>query len=133
MLKVYDVRDYVSIDGLEWRVVGGGYRISDEEAEDILVLDRVSFDEAYEFLSKGSLHGVRNDCTAWRHKPIIRISYADSTWGDAIYKHFDTISYKIETRERKDVSFKWLMEHLTVDQLIQYLKDRGITTCPMNF
>ena len=32
MLKVYNVYDYVSIDGAEWRRVGrSGYKVTDEE------------------------------------------------------------------------------------------------------
>lgn len=132
MLKIYDVCDYVSIDGAKWREVGGGYKITDEEREDLLVLDKASFDEVYEFLNHGRLHGVWNDSTLFKHKPVIRISYEDA-FDVVTYRHFDTMSYKIKYTERKDVSFQWLMEHLSADQFIQYLKERGITTCPMNF
>lgn len=133
MLKIYDVCDYISIDGAKWREVGGGgYRITDEEVEDRLVLDQASFEQAREYLSKNALWGVKNDSTLFRNKPIIRVSYVDA-WDYVDYRHFDTMLYKRKYTERKDVSFKWLMEHLTADQFIQYLKERGITTCPMNF
>lgn len=132
MLKVYDVRDYISIDGAQWRFCDGGYKVTDEEREDVLVLDNSSFEEAREFLSNGALHGAWNDVTYFRHKPIIVVKY-DGAWDIVKYRHFNTISYKIKYIERKDVSFEWLTKHLTADQFIQYLKERGITTCPMNF
>ena len=133
MLKVYCAYDYVSIDGANWRKVsGGGYKITDEDVEDSLILDQVSFEKAREYLSNNFLQGVYNESTFWRSKPTIRVSYVGA-WDYVDYLHFDTMSYKVEYKECKDVSFKWLMEHLTADQFIQYLKERGITTCPMNF
>ena len=132
MLKIYDVRDYISIDGAKWRVCGGGYKVTDEECEDLLVLHNASFDEVREFLSHGNLHGVWNDSTWLRHKPVIRIQY-EGAFDLVTYRRFNAMSYKIEYTERKDVSFEWMTKHLSADQLIQYFKERGITTCPMNF
>ena len=132
MLKIYDVRDCVSIDGAKWRVCGGGYKVSDEECENLLVLDKASFAEVCDFLNHGNLHGVWNDRTWPRHKPVVRIQY-EGAFDLVTYRYFDTMSYKIEYTERNDVSFEWLTKHLTADQFIQYLKERGITTCPMNF
>ena len=134
MLKVYHVYDYVSVDGAKWRTVGryGGYKVTDEEVDTTLVLDNVSFEEAREFLSHTLLDGVWNGSTFFRHKPTIAVSYQDA-WDWVEYRHFDRISYKREYKEYQGVSFKWLMDHLTADQFIQYLKERGITACPMNF
>jgi hypothetical protein len=55
------------------------------------------------------------------------------TYNDVEYKHFKSISYMQTYEERKDVSLEWIIKHLPADQAIQYLKERGITTCPMNF
>jgi hypothetical protein len=134
MLKVYNVYDYVSIDGAKWRTVGGygGYRIADEEVETTLVLDNVSFEDAREYLSHNLLDGVWNDSTLFRNKPIVVVSYQDA-WDPVSYRHFNTLSYKREFKEWNNVTFEWLTTHLSADQVIQYLKERGITTCPMNF
>ena len=133
MLKVYYVRDYVSIDGAEWRRVGAcGYKVTDEEVEDKLVLDNVSFDEAREYLSKNILGSVWNDSTFFRHKPTVAVHYTDA-WDPVSYRHFKTLSYKRKFEEDKNVTFEWMTQHLSADQFIQYLKERGITTCPMNF
>ena len=133
MLKVYYVRDYVSIDGSEWRRVGMcGYTVTDEEVEDKLVLDNVSFDEAREYLSKNILSSVWNDSTFFRHKPTVEVCYTGA-WDPVSYRHFNTLSYKRKFEEDKNVSIEWMIQHLSADQFIQYLKERGITTCPMNF
>lgn len=133
MLKVYNVYDYVSIDGAEWRRVGrSGYKVADEEIKNKLILDNVSFEDAREFLSNNILDGVWNYSTFFRNKPTICISYQDA-WEPVTYKRFNTISYKTVYKEDKYVTTQWLMEHLSADQFIQYLKERGITTCPMNF
>ena len=131
MLKVYNVYDRVSIDGAKWRTVGGyGYRVTDEEVKNKLVLDNVTFDEAREFLSQNILSGVWNDSTFFRNKPTVVVSYNDG-WDPVSYRHFDTMSYKREFVEDKNVTFEWMTQHLSAEQLIQYLKERGITTCPI--
>jgi hypothetical protein len=133
MLKVYYIRDYVSIDGSEWRSVGGyGEKVIDGEPENELRLDNASFNEVYEYLTRHLLSGVWNDTTFFRKKPLIQVSYNDA-WDWVEYRHFNTMSYKREYKEWKNVPLKWLMEHASADQFIQYLKERGITTCPMNF
>lgn len=131
MLKVYNVTDYVSIDGADWREVGGyGYGVFDEEPKNELRLDNLTFTEAYEYLSQNCLSGVWNDNTFFRKKPIIRVSYNDAL--DPVnYRRFNKMSYKREFVEYKDVSLEWIIKHLSADQCIQYLKDRGMTTCPI--
>lgn len=131
MLKIYNVTDYVSIDGANWRTVGGyGYKVANEKPTDTLILDNMSFSEAYEYLSQNHLSGVCKDCTLFRNKPLIRVSYNDA-WDYVQYRHFNTMSYKREYSEWKNVSLNWIIEHLSADDCIQYLKDRGITTCPI--
>lgn len=128
MLKVYEVTDLVSVDGSEWRTVGGYGHKAAEEVENKLILDNASFDEAREYLSKHYLCGVWNGTTFFRKKPTIQVEYNDA-WDSVTYKHFNTISYKREFKEWENVSLEWIMKHLSADQTIQYLKDRGITTC----
>ena len=133
MLKVYRVYSCVSINGADWREVGrSGYKITDEEIFDRIVLEQASFSETREYLSQKIVDGIWNDVTFFRHKPIICVHYSGA-WDPIYYRKFDTISYKIVYVEHRNVSMQWLMEHATADQAIQYLKERGITTCPMNF
>ena len=135
MLKIYKIIDSVSIDSAKWRRVGGwGYRVTDEEVKNCVVLDNKSFDETREYLSRNLLSGVWNDSTFTffgEGKPTIQVSYNDA-WDTVEYRHFDKISYKREFEEWTDVSLQWIMENLSADQCIQYLKERGMNTCPLN-
>lgn len=48
------------------------------------------------------------------------------------YKEIESISLKIVRKKREFVTFDWLYKHIDADTLIQYLKDRGMTACPLN-
>lgn len=131
MLKVYLVTDYVSIDGADWRAVGVcGYRATEKELSSQLILDDLTFDEAYEYLSRNYLTGIYTDQTLYKHTPLIRINYSDA-WEPVVYRRFNNMSYKTEFEEWKNVSLDWIIKNLSADQCIQYLKDRGMAACPV--
>lgn len=131
MLKVYNVDGYVSVDGAEWRSVGHlGYSCTDEDCDVKFILDNVSFAEACEYLSNNFLDGVCNSETFWRSKPTITVRYRD-VWDKVEYQSFSTISYKNVYTEDKNVTLGWMMDHLSAEKVIQYLKERGITACPI--
>lgn len=131
MLKIYDVTDYVSIDGTKWRVVGGyGYHVSDKTPENKLIFDNITFNEAYEYLSSHTLDGMREDTSFITKKPLIYIRY-QGAWDSVAYRGFNTISYRREFKENANVSLEWIMKNLSADKAIQYLKDRGMTVCPI--
>lgn len=138
MLKIYEVRNYVSVDGADWRQVVWSWfgptecMATSEDVDTKHKLCEASFDEAYEHLQNSPLDGLYIDKTFWRERPIINIRYQDAR-EIVSYKHFEAISYKIEFKEWTTVSLDWIISTLPVDQTIQYLKERGITTCPMNF
>ena len=133
MLKVYQVYKYASIDGGDWRQVGSsGYTITDEELSECIFLDNASFADTREYLKNNRLFGLYNDETFFKHKPVIKIDF-NSAWEYVTYRNFDTLSYKIVYKEWKDVTMQWLIKHASAEQVIQYLKERGITTCLMNF
>ena len=128
MLKIYNITNYVSIDGSDWREVGPGqYHVSEKKPPDTIV-DHWSFDELREYLSQHELSGVRNDETLFRHKPTICVKYA---WpaDETTYRRFNTLSYKRTFEEMTDVTMNFLMKQLPADQCIQYLKDRGMSAC----
>lgn len=136
MLKIYKVHNYVSIDGADWREVVNSWftdikcKASNENLDIKYIVRRLSFDETRKYLDNHKLNGVWNDTTFWRKKSTICVRYRGA-WDDVIYKHFNTISYKQEYEEWKDVSLQWIMENLPAEQTIQYLKERGIATCPI--
>ena len=107
-------------------------KASSEPIKTEYFLNNASFEEAYAYLQNSPLDGLGPSTTYWREKPRIWVRY-DDAWDTVSYKHFNTISYKREYKEWTDVSLQWIMENLPADTTIQYLKERGITTCPMNF
>lgn len=138
MFKIYKVKNYVSVDGADWRrvvfswFISTEYKTSNKSLKTQHILCDVSFNEAREYLQNNSLDGVFNDSTFWKNKPIVSVRYYDAD--DIVnYRHFNTISYKREYEEWKDVTLEWIIKNLSAEETIQYLKERGITTCPMNF
>lgn len=115
MLKIYKAHNYVSIDDADWREVMRGwlsdieFKASNEDIDMKYMARRLSFDEAREYLNGHKLDGVWNDTTFWRKKPTICVRYCDA-WNDIVYKHFDTISYKQEYEECKDISLQWIIK-----------------------
>ena len=133
MLKVYNVVSYVSVNGAGWRAVGRpGHCCTDEDRDVKFILDNASFAEAREYLDHYFLDGVYNTRPFLRKRPVIAVRYCGA-FDDVMYKNFKTISYKNVYTENTDVTLGWMIEHLSAEQTIQYLKERGITTCPMNF
>lgn len=130
MLKVYEYDEYVSIDGADWCCINNGHKIANDELTDCLILDNVTFDEAREYLSNNNVRGMYRDHTFFRKRPVIIINYGWG-WDPVRYKHFKSLSYKKVYKEWKDVSMRWLMNNASADELIQYLKERGVTACPI--
>lgn len=136
MLKIYKVHNYISINNSDWREVIWSWfgpikkRTADEPLETKCLLHDVSFDEACEYLCNNELDGLGVGATFWRNKPTIWARYADAQ--DVVsYRHFNTISYKREYVEWTDVTLDWILNNLPADTVIQYLKERGITACPI--
>lgn len=130
MLKVYKVKSYVSINGGDWQRVGyNGHAILDDNPTEITLLDNATFNECYEYITHHSLNGICLDHTLFRKKPIFYIG--DSWFEGHRYDHFDTISYKYVYEEWEDVSLNYIMNNFSADKCIQYLKERGISACPI--
>ena len=140
MLKIYKVHNYVSIDGVDWReVLWSGlspieHKVFGELPETQHILCNASFYEAYDYVHNNRLDGVYESslCLSRMIWPAIKIRYRDA-YDDVTYRNFISMSYKIEYEEWKNVTLEWIIKHLPAEQTIQYLKERGITTCPMNF
>lgn len=132
MLKIYSTTSYVSIDGSLWSEVGlhNEYVALNEPPENKLVFRGISFDELYEYLSHNYLCGLKKDVTLFRSKPLIWVQYSDA-FDPVSYRHFNNLLYKTEFRECDNLSLDWIMKNLSADECIQYLKDRGMTACPI--
>ena len=130
MLKVYTVKSYISIDGKDWEHVGyDGHTMRDDEPTEKVLFENLTFDECYQYVKKHSLDGVWYDYTLFRNKPLL---YIGDGWYDSTrYNTFNTISYKYVYKEWTSVPLTYIMEHFSADQCIQYLKERGMSACPI--
>lgn len=130
MLKVYTVKSYVSINGGDWQRVGhSGHIMTDNNPTEKVILNNATFDECYKYVSQHSLNGICLYSTLFKNKPIIYID--DKHLYEHRYDHFDTISYKYVYEEWEDVSLDYIMKHFSADKCIQYLKERGMSACPI--
>lgn len=129
MLKIYTVKSYVSIDRGEWKEVGYGFHTArDDNPTEEIVFENFTLEQCYEYTGC-CLDGIWRSKTFFKKKPMLYIG--DNFFNSKAYYSFNNISYKCVYIEWKDVSLNWIIEHLSADQCIQYLKERGITTCPI--
>ena len=130
MLKVYTVKSYVSINEGDWQQVGrSGHTMTDNNPTEKVMLNNATFDECYKYVSQHSLDGIYLYSTLFKNKPIIYIN--DRHLCEHRYDHFNTISYKYVYEEWEDVPLDYIMEHFSADKCIQYLKERGMSACPI--
>jgi hypothetical protein len=133
MLKIYTHKHWVSIDHEEWEQVWWDVDVMKDDSfpNEVILVEQMSFDKFYNILQVQPMAHIRAGKTFFRKKPKISIDYDfDHT---KHYTHFDTISYKITYEEVKGTTLYNIMRVFPAEQTIQYLKERGITTCPMNF
>lgn len=130
MLKVYTVKSYLSIDNGDWQHVGvDGYTVTDDNPTEKIIFENFTLEQCYDYLLEKRLDGIWPSKTFFRKKPMIYIN--DGSLDRKPYYSFNTITYKYVYKEWESVSLEWIIKHLSADQCIQYLKERGITTCPI--
>ena len=130
MLKVYLVKSYVSIDDADWQQVGSiGHIVRDDKPTEKVFFENFTLKQCHDYLQEKRLDGIWSSYTFFRKKPMLYIG--DGPLSSKAYYSFNTISYKYVYKEWESVSLEWIMKHLSADQCIQYLKERGITTCPI--
>ena len=135
MLKIYDPIYFVSIDDgplerlenpfdTDWFVTD-----KDLPAKELL-LDNVSFQEAYDYLRDNYISGARTCTTFFKDKPQLSLVYFNTI--DRKYiKKCEGFCLRAENRLRKNVTLDWILKHLEADQAIQYFKERGMEICPI--
>ena len=135
MLKVYEAKYYVSIDGGEFRQVEERcypYVLRNDNEPKALFLPAMTFQEFYEYIKTHPLSGVNYGKSIFG-KPYIQAMY-DWSWDSyETYYAFKTISYRRVFEECTNMTLSEIFKNFPADQCIQYLKERGVTTCPMNF
>ena len=135
MLKIYDPIYYISIDDGPWEGLGDPFDtdwfVAEEDVrEKELLLDNVSFQEAYDYLRNKYISGAGTCTTFFKDKPKISLLYFNSIDGKYI-KKCEGFWLRAENRLRKNVTLDWILKHLEADQAIQYLTERGMRICPI--
>lgn len=131
MLKAYFIDSYYKIDDEKWQGCGKrGYIVRDDSEPIKLVRqDKVNFETAY----AKPLDGIACEQTIFRKRPYIKVYHG---WFDENPRclkpgDFKEFSYMDVFTERNDCSLEWIMKHASADQTIQYMKERGMTVCPL--
>lgn len=131
MLKVYHVDSYYKIDDEDWSECGSrGYTIRDEsEAVTRRLLDEANWDEVY-----GSMYdGVCSETTLFGKRPYISVyrGWMDDKSRRLYHDDFSRFSYEYRYTEWTGCPLEWIMKHASAEQTIQYMKERGMTVCPL--
>ena len=135
MLKIYDPIYSVSIDGGPFERLGDPFDtnwfVTDNDLpETELLLDGVSFQEAYDYLRDNDIFGARTCRTIFKGRPQLSVLYFNTI--DRKYiKKCKGFSLCAENRLRENVTLDWILKHLEADQAIQYLTERGMGICPI--
>jgi hypothetical protein len=130
MLKSYKYKLQISLNGADWCTIDhGNTELREEHELEKIFIENHTFLEAHEWM----LHHWHNHWSAgytlFKKRPKIKIQYGYYT--TETYTKFDTISIRAVYEERQ-ITMRDL-QYEDVEAVIQYLKERGITTCPMNF
>ena len=128
MLKIYDPIYSVSIDGGPWErledLFDTNWFVRGEDLpETELLLDDVSFQEAYDYLRDNYVSGARTCTTFFKDKPQLSLVYFNSIDRKCI-KKCEWFCLLAENRLRENVTLDWILKHLEADQAIQYFKSK---------
>lgn len=130
MLKSYKYKLQISLNGAAWCTIDyGETKLCEEHEIEKVLIDNLSFAEAHEWMLHNHRCQWEAGYTLFKKRPKIKIQYGWSTI--ETYRSFDTISIRAIYEERP-ITMREL-QYEDADTVIQYLKERGITTCPMNF
>ncbi len=131
LLKVYKRTTYAAINGERWEKVGRTVKImSADDPTETVIFENKTFEECFEYLKNHDVYGLGYEYTFFRNEPAVLIGYTGDLSATR-YKYFDTISCKHIYKEDNDISLDEIMKRFSADKCIQYLKERGITACPI--
>lgn len=126
MLKAYKVRTNISVDGQPMKSIFRiGYGLTEDELPRT-VTTTWSFQDCFD--QKVPTPAIKTDVTLFRKRPYVNVEYE---WDDVDrYYNFDSIV--VERRyEPYDITLNELFKEYSAEEAIQYLKDRGMTICPI--
>lgn len=96
------------------------------------IIENANFKQAFEHFENSPIHDVVACRTYFRHRPYICLIGAWFAESVNLYqKDFTSLSIRRISEEDKGVTLEWIMEHLSAEKTIQYLKERGLNICPI--
>ena len=126
MLKAYKVTTYIAVDGKPKKeLFKTGYGLAEEELPRV-VTTSWSFQDCFD--KRLPTPAVYTSTTLFRKRPYVEIEYSWD-WHDRYY-NFNSLTIE-RHYEPYDITLDELIKEYSADQCIQYLKERGITACPI--
>lgn len=128
MLKSYKYKLQISLNGDVWNTIHiGDTELREEHELTRVFIENYSFTEAHSWMLRNLHNNWSAEYTLFKKRPKIKIQYGWSTI--ETYKSFDSLSIRAIYEERP-ITIKELQNE-DVELVIQYLKERGITACPI--
>ena len=126
MLKAYKVKTYIAVNGKpKEEIFRYDYGLTEEELPRV-VTTLWSFKDCFE--NRVPTSAVKSDTTFFLKRPYVEIEYS---WSNIDrYYSFDSITIE-RHYEPYDITLNELFEDYPADKCIQYLKERGMTACPI--
>lgn len=126
MLQAYKVRTYIAVNDQPkkeiWRI---GHGLTEDELPRV-VTTTFSFQDCLD--KPLPTPAIKPRKTFFRKRPYVMIEY---DWEYVkYYYNFDSVTIE-RHYEPYDITLNELFKGYSADQCIQYLKERGITTCPI--
>lgn len=132
MKKLVNLRCYVAIGDEEFRDTSIWTHLEyiDENLTETIELNYNNFADAYTAVQDGKILNAETDFTFWRSKPVIKIPNIETIVADRITeKTFTSLKVKWVWEEpTMNYTLKDLYTMLKSEQMVDWLKDRGITS-----
>ena len=126
MLKAYTVRTYIAVNDKPKKEIWDiGSGLTEDELPRVAVTT-FSFQDCFD--NKLPTSAIETGTTSFLKRPYVRIEY---DWADMdCYYNFDSVTIE-QHYEPYDITLDELFKRYSADKCIQYLKERGMTTCPI--
>ena len=132
MLQAWEFEIEVKINDRDWEgtsFIGWDLKEKIPKTYETIV-ENLSFEDFYKYQLKEMIPGFTLDETLFRKRKSIFYRARWNTEGERFCENdIQSISIRYHNYIKK-VSLKEIFEHCTADKTIQYLKERGLTTCP---
>lgn len=134
MKKLVNERTLYRVNGGEWRDCSIWNKIryyEESDCEDWKTRE-LNFADMQELIEKGFVPNAENDFTFFRKRPMIVLPSNDIEITRYTYTEKDNAVFEVKKQYLEyNATIKTLAELLPADSFCEYLKDRGINTCPM--